>query len=212
MLYSIPNVCLQIDWKSYNIFLQKKYIMVGRYQVSPQKPRCNWTRGLIIVYNPNTLHITVFIAKLLPESKGAFEEHIIPIAVKAPFSLLFLSQSARNHHGEQGERGVTSESRQRQEAGWEEAERQKSPLFWLSCGGWRENVRHRGERWLWEYHRLWAVRSWSFGSLSKKTAAAMKPSEGHQQCHEVLLSSGDGGAGCLFFNLACWLGWGVKTV
>lgn len=141
MLYSIPNVCLQIDWKSYNIFLQKKYIMVGRYQVSPQKPKCNWTRGLIIVYNPNTLHITVFIAKLLPESKGAFEEHIIPIAVKAPFSLLFLSQSARNHHGEQGERGVTSESRQRQEAGWEEAERQKSPLFWLSCGGWRENVR-----------------------------------------------------------------------
>lgn len=48
--------------------------------------------------------------------------------------------------------------------------------------------------------------------LSRKTAAAMKPSEGHQQCHEVLLSSGDGGAGCLFFNLACWLGWGVKTV
>lgn len=64
---------------------RKKYIMVGRYQVSPQKPKCNWTRGLIIVYNPNTLHITVFIAKLLPESKGAFEEHIIPIAVKAPF-------------------------------------------------------------------------------------------------------------------------------
>lgn len=211
MLYSIPNVCLQIDWKSYNIFLQKKYIMVGRYQVSPQKPKCKWTRGLIIVYNPNTLHITVFIAKLLPESKGAFEEHIIPIAVKAPFSLLFLSQSARNHHGEQGERGVTSESRQRQEAGWEEAERQKSPLFWPSCGGcgrmW-DTAGSGGFENIIDSERFEAEAS----GLSRKTAAAMKPSEGHQQCHEVLLSSGDGGAGCLFFNLACWLGWGVKTV
>lgn len=112
--------CLSSNWLEViqHFPTEKKYIMVGRYQVSPQKPKCNWTRGLIIVYNPNTLHITVSIAKLLPESKGAFEEHIIPIAVKAPFSLLFLSQSARNHHGEQGERGVTSESRQQQEAGW----------------------------------------------------------------------------------------------